>query len=151
MLLRLFDGVRELPRNQIQKFLRGTGSAPSDFVNRGWVYEQKKVFYLTSPLDLARSWVGKHRKGLQSGYDQALFLIGACFEGSGINASETLNNEHFKPHPALGAILNWFKSHGADSAVRNASSTAATLYHSWESRNQAKVRQLSLFDALGEE
>ncbi|MEA3276544.1 MAG: DUF1156 domain-containing protein [Pseudomonadota bacterium] len=151
MLLRLFDGVRELPRDQIQKFLRGTGSAPSDFVSRGWVYEQKKVFYLTSPLDLARSWVGKHRKGLQSDYDQAMFLIGACFEGSGINASETLNNEHFKPHPALGAILTWFKNHGADSAVRNAAITAATLYHTWESRNQAKVRQLSLFDALGEE
>ena len=29
--LRLFDGVKELPRDQIQKFLRGTGIAPSDF------------------------------------------------------------------------------------------------------------------------
>jgi hypothetical protein len=151
MLLRLFDGVRELPRDQIQKFLRGTGSAPSDFSNRGWVYEEKKVFYLTSALDLAQSWIGKHRKGMQSDYDQAMFLIGACFEGSGINASETLNNEHFKPHPALGAILTWFKNHGADSAVRNAAITAATLYHTWESRNQAVVRQLSLFDALGDE
>ncbi len=151
MLLRLFDGVRELPRDQIQKFLRGTGSAPSDFADRGWVYEEKKVFYLIPPLDLARSWVGKHRRGMQSDYDQAMFLIGACFEGSGINASETLNNEHFKPHPALGAILNWFRTHGADSAVRNAAIMASTLYHTWESRNQAKVRQLSLFDALGEE
>ena len=151
MLLRLFDGVRELPRDQMQKFLRGTGSAPSDFANRGWVYEEKKVFYLTSPPDFAQSWIGRHRRGMQSDYDQAMFLIGACYEGSGINASETLNNENYKPHPALGAILIWFKTHGADSQVRNAAITAASLYQAWESRNQSKVKQLSLFDALGEE
>ncbi|MCM8857685.1 MAG: DUF1156 domain-containing protein [Candidatus Thiodiazotropha sp.] len=151
MLLRLFDGVCELPRDQFQKFLRGTGSAPSDFASRGWVYEQRKVFYLTSPLDLAQAWIGKHRRGLQSDYDQAMFLIGACFEGSGINASETLNNENFKPHPALGSILTWFKTHGADSPIRNAATTAAQLYRTWESKNQTKVQQLSLFDSMGEE
>ena len=151
MLLRLFDGVSELPRDQMQKYLRGTGSAPSDFANRGWVYEDKKVFYLAAPLDLAQAWVGKHRKGMQSDYNQAMFLIGACFEGSGINAGETLNNENFKPHPALGAILTWYKTHGADSPVRNAAITAAHLYRGWESKNQAMVQQLSLFDAIGEE
>ena len=151
MLLRLFDGISVLPRDQMQKFLRGTGSAPTDFVNRGWVYEKQKIFYLASPMDLAQAWVGKHRKGLQSDYDQAMFLIGACFEGSGINASETLNNEKFRPHPALGAILIWFKTHGADSPTRNAAITASKLYQNWESRNQAKVRQLSLFDTMGEE
>ena len=151
LLLRLFDGARQLPRDQMQKFLRGTGSAPSDLANRGWVYEEKKIFYLTSPLDFAQGWIGKHRQGLQSDYDQAMFLIGACFEGSGINASETLNNENFKPHPALGAILTWFRTHGADSSVRNAAIIAATLYHTWESKNQTKVRQLVLFDVLGEE
>jgi putative DNA methylase len=151
MLLRLFDRASELPRDQIQKFLRGTGSAPSDFVNRGWMQEVKKVFYLTPPLDLAQAWIGKHRKGLQSDYGQAMFLIGACFEGSGIDASETLNNENFKPHPALGAILTWFKTHGADSPVRNAATTAAQLYRTWETKNQAVVQQLSLFETLGED
>jgi putative DNA methylase len=101
MLLRLFDGRDQLPRDQMQKFLRGTGSAPSDFSDRGWVCEEKKVFYLTPPLDLARSWIGKHRKGMQSDYDQAMFLVGACFEGSGINVSDTLSNPNFRPHPAL--------------------------------------------------
>lgn len=151
MLLRLFNGISELPRDQMQKFLRGTGSAPSDFANRGWVYEKAKVFYLTSPLDLAQAWIGKHRKGLQSDYDQAMFLIGACFESSGINANETLNNENFKPRPALGAILTWFKTRGADSPIRNAAITASKLYQTWESRNQTKVQQLSLFETLGEE
>jgi hypothetical protein len=151
MLLRLFDGISELLRDQMQKFLRGTGSAPSDFVSRGWVYEKQKIFYLTSPTDLAQAWIGRHRKGLQSDYDQAMFLIGTCFEGSGINASETLNNENFNPHPALGAILTWFKTHGAGSPTRNAAITASKLYQTWESRNQAKVQQLSLFETLGEE
>ena len=99
MFLRLFDGKAELPRDQMQKFLRGTGSAPSDYMNRGWCFEKKKIFYLTPPLKIAHVWIGKHRRGMTSDYDQAVFLIGACFEGSGINASETLNNPNFKPHP----------------------------------------------------
>ena len=150
MMLRLFDGVSELPRDQMQKFLRGTGSAPSDFVSRGWVSERKKVFYPSVPLDLAQAWVGKHRKGLLSDYDQAMFLIGACYQGSGINVGETLANENFKPHPALGAILVWFKTHGADSALRNAAITAAKLYYGWESKNLSRKKQLDLFDQLGE-
>ncbi len=151
MLLRLFDGKAELERDQIQKFLRGSGSAPSDFIDRAWVYEEKKIFYLRSPLDIAREWVGKHRKGMTTDYDQAMFFIGACFEASGINASETLSNANFRPHPALGALLTWLKTHGATSQIRNASSTASMLYSNWASKNQSTIKQLSLFEALGEE
>lgn len=151
MLLRLFDGKAELPRDQIQKFLRGTGSAPSDFINRGWVTEKKKVFYLVPPVEIAERWVGKQRKGMTSDYDQAMFFIGACFEASGINAGDTLNNPNFLPHPALGAILTWFKTHGADSPTRNAAVLASQLYRSWEGKHQDKAAQLSLFDSLGED
>ena len=150
MLLRLFDGVSQLPRNQIHKFLRGTGSAPSDYVNRGWIYEENKIFYLTPPIKLAHSWGGRQRKGMTGDYDQAMFFIGACFEGSGINASDTLNNKNFSPHPAIGAILTWFEKHGADKAIRNAATMASKLYHNWESKNQSKAKQLSLFNKLGE-
>tara|TARA_A100000171_G_C2139571_1_gene153665 strand:+ start:5004 stop:8255 length:3252 start_codon:yes stop_codon:yes gene_type:complete len=151
MMLRLFDGVGELPRDQMQKFLRGTGSAPSDFVGRGWVTEKKKVFYLVPPLDIARDWVGKQRRGMTSDYDQAMYLIGACFENSGIVANDTLNNANFRPHPALGAILTWFKTHGADSPTRNAAITASQLYKAWEAKNQPKAKELTLFDMLGED
>jgi putative DNA methylase len=151
MLLRLFDGIDQLPRDQIQKFLRGTGSAPYDYVSRGWIYEKKKVFYLTPPLSLAQSWFGKKRKGMTSDYDQTMFFIGACFERSGIRASDTFNNPNFKPHPALGSLLLWFKNHGADSPVRNAAITASELYHNWEARNQPKLQQLKLFENIGEE
>lgn len=151
MLLRLFDGKDELPRDQMQKFLRGTGSSPSDFESRGWVTEKKKVFYLVPPLEIAQGWVGKKRQGMTSDYDQAMFFIGACFENSGINASETLNNANFRPHPALGAILTWFKTHGADSPTRNAAVTASQLYKAWEAKNQPKAKELTLFDELGED
>ena len=151
MFLRLFDGKAELARDQMQKFLRGTGSAPSDFVNRGWCLEKKKIFNLTPPLEIAFAWIGKHRKSMTSDYDQSMFLIGACFENSGINATDTLKNPNFRPHPALGAILTWQKTHGATTQIRNASTLALQLYRNWEAKNQIKVEQLKLFDHLGEE
>lgn len=151
MLLRLFDGKAELPRDQMQKFLRGSGSAPSDFISREWVEEKKKVFYLVSPLEMAQGWIGKQRKTMTSDYDQAMFFIGACFEDSGINASDTLGNANFRPRPALGALLIWFKTHGADSKTRNAAVMAAQLYRNWEAKNQPKVEALLPFMLDNEE
>jgi hypothetical protein len=150
MLLRLFDGTTELPRDQMQKFLRGTGCGPSDFLDREWVTEKNKVFTLVPALDMARGWIGKKRKTMTSDYDQAMFFVGACHEGSGINASETLNNPNFRPHPALGALLQWFRTHGGDTHTRNAASIAAQLFTTWLSRHADKVEQLLLFE-MGEE
>ncbi|MBI1949368.1 MAG: DUF1156 domain-containing protein [Deltaproteobacteria bacterium] len=144
--LRLFDGVKELPRDQMQKFLRGTGIAPSDFEARGWCSEDKKTYHLTPPLDVARDWQGKHRRGMTSDYDQAAFLIGACFENSGINATDTLSNDNFKPHPALSALLEWFAVRGATSEIRNASSRAQTILRSWRAKHESpKQQQMALF------
>ena len=144
--LRLFDGVKELPRDQMQKFLRGTGIAPSDFEARGWCSEDNKTYHLTPPLDVAREWQGKHRRGMTSDYDQAAFLIGACFENSGINATDTLSNDNFKPHPALSALLEWFAVRGATSEIRNASSRAQTILRSWRAKHESpKQQQMALF------
>jgi len=148
ILLRLFDKTNGLPRDQVQKFLRGTSCAPSDFLDCGWITEQNKVFTLVSALDIARTWIGKKRKTMTSDYEQAMFFIGACHEGSGINVGETLNNPHFTPHPALGALLEWFRTHGGDTRTRNAASIAAQLYQAWEARNTPKAVQLKLFNDL---
>jgi hypothetical protein len=81
-----------------------------------------------------------------SDYDQTAFLIGACFEGSGINAGDTLNNSNFKPHPALSALLAWHRTHGATNRIRNAAAIAFSLYRTWESKYQTpEHKQLSLF------
>jgi putative DNA methylase len=143
--LRLFDGVNELPRDQMSKFLRGTGLAPSDFETRGWCSEERKIYRVTAPLEVARAWQGKHRRGMTSDYDQAAFLIGACFENSGINATDTLANDNFKPHPALGSLLEWFATRGSTSETRNAASRAQTILRSWRAKNEKQVQQISLF------
>jgi len=144
--LRIFDGASSQPRDQMQKFLRGSGMAPEEFEQRGWSKEEQKVFHVVSPLDLAQSWVGRHRRNMTSDYDQAMFLIGACYDGSGINAAETLKNENFRPHPALKALLEWHSRRGAKQEVRNASSRALSIYQNWENTHQDQVKQLSFFE-----
>jgi putative DNA methylase len=114
-------------------------------VSRSWASEKSKVFYPVDPLDFARDWHGKHRRRLTVDLDQALVMIGACYDGSGINAVDTLKNENFKPHPALKSLLDWIGFQGSSPAIRNATLRARSIYNSWAENNQAAVAQLSLF------
>ncbi|UWU28848.1 DUF1156 domain-containing protein [Rhizobium sp. WSM1274] len=147
--LRIFNGQTELARDQMQKLLRGSGISPDEFTNRGWATEEKKVFHLADPLAFARDWQGRHRRRLTADLDQALVLVGACYDGSGINASDTLKNENFKPHPALKSLLEWLSWHGATQPKRNASSRALTIYNNWASSHKEAVAQMSLFQEDG--
>jgi putative DNA methylase len=150
--LRLFADALSLPRDQLQKYLRGTGVAPNEFLERGWCIERGKVFYMTPPIEQAAKWKGAPRKGLGKDLDQAMFLIGACTEKSGINVNETLNNQNFIPHPALYDILDWFSRHGGDDTMKGAAQTARQLYKKWLSNNEPKVKQVqqTLFDLMGD-
>jgi len=143
--LRTFDSKTEIARDQLQKFLRGSITTPDEFVQRGWCSEKNKVFTLVDPLDFARDWQGKHKRKLTSDLDQALVLIGACFDGSGINAADTLKNENFKPHPALKALLEWLGRRGATQQTRNAASRALSIYNNWAASHQQQVQQMALF------
>lgn len=83
-------------------------------------------------------------------FDQAMLLVGACYPESGINTKKILD-ENFKPHPALGHLLDWLIHNGADSAMRTATTTARQLYTRWEAEHQSVVQQqISLFDMEGE-
>jgi len=144
--LRTFGTATEMKRDQLQKFLRGTITTPDEFVQRGWCSEVKKVFTRTHPLAFARDWSGKHKRKLTSDLDQALVLIGACVDGSGINASDTLKNDHFKPHVALKPLLEWLQKNGPDQTTRNAASRAVSIFNAWKSSQGPKPRQISLFD-----
>ena len=147
-LLRLFHKRTELPRDQIQKYLRGTGLTPADFVERGWCSEEQKVFHLVPALEIAQDWHGRHKRRLEGrDYDQTMILIGACHDASGINAADTIKNENFKPHPALGAMLEWNVKHGATQTVRNAAARALHIYQDWARRNPDEVKQMSFFYA----
>lgn len=144
---RLFYELCEVPRDQMQKFLRGTGIAPSDFEERGWCSEKNKVFILTPPVELARAWKGTSRKGMARDFDQAMFLVGACFEGSDIRVIDTLDSPNFAPHPATAEIVDWLGRHGGSQDIRYAAQRARTIYRSWLAKNKIKVEeQLKLFD-----
>ena len=143
--LSIFQGKAELARDQMQKLLRGSGIAPDEFTSRGWASEQKKVFHLVNPLEFARDWQGRHKRRLTADLDQALVLIGACYDSSGINASDTLKNENFRPHAALKSLLDWLSKRGSSQPIRNAASRALSIYNGWAENNRETVKQLSLF------
>lgn len=144
--LRTFGSATEMKRDQLQKFLKGSITTPDEFEQRGWCSEKSKVFTRVNPLDFAREWSGKHKRRLTSDLDQALVLIGACFDGSGINAADTLKNENFKPHVALKPLLEWLHRHGPDQANRNAASRAVSIYNAWAATQTAMPQQTALFE-----
>ncbi|PZR07942.1 MAG: site-specific DNA-methyltransferase [Azospirillum brasilense] len=148
--LRTFGNATELKRDQLQKFLKGSITTPDEFVQRGWCAERNKVFTRTGALEFAREWSGRHRRKLTSDLDQALVLIGACFDGSGINASDTLKNENFKPHVALKSLLEWLHRNSPDQATRNAASRAIYIHNAWLASQAPHPVQGSLFDNEGE-
>lgn len=149
---RLFADKSSVPRDQIQKYLRGTGVSPQEFIDRGWCSEEKKVFTPVTPLDWAQSLRGIRRDAMSRDFDQAMFMIGACCEGSGIKLSDTLDNQNFKPHPATESLLDWTTRHGATPSIKNAARIALQLYRSWVAKNQKAVQvQRTLFDIIDEE
>jgi len=96
-------------------------------------------------LEFARDWQGKHKRKLTSDLDQALVLIGACVDGSGINAADTLKNDNFKPHAALKPLLDWMSRRAATSHSRIAAIRAISIYNNWAAQNQKQVQQMALF------
>ena len=147
--LRLFTDTTSVPRDQLQKYLRGTGISPTEFEERGWCVEIKKVFHLVSALEFAQKWKGKPRQGLGRDLDQALFMIGGCCDNSGIRVQDTLNSERFQPHVATGLILDWFTRHGGDTSTKDAAKIARKIYTAWEAANEKKLRDAQrTFDFL---
>ncbi|HEY5911343.1 MAG TPA: DUF1156 domain-containing protein [Verrucomicrobiae bacterium] len=147
---RIFYETTKVPRDQVQKFLRGTGIAPSDFEERGWCSEKNKVFALTSPVEFARAWKGLSRKGMARDFDQTMFLVGGCFDGSGIRVDDTLNSPHFAPHPATVELVEWLCRHGGSQEMKHAAQRARTIYRDWLAKNRAKAEeQMKLFDLEG--
>jgi adenine-specific DNA methylase len=147
---RIFYETTQVPRDQVQKFLRGTGIAPSDFEERGWCSEKNKTFAFTTPVELAQAWKGESRKGMARDFDQSMFLVGSCVEGSGIRVEDTLNSPNFAPHPATGDLVDWLCRHGGSQEIKHAAQRARTIYRDWLSKNKPKVvEQLRLFDLEG--
>ena len=149
--LRIFDKTVKVDRNDMVKYLRGTGTAPSLFEAYGWCDEEKKVYNLCDPLEFAKGWRGKHRKGMSRDLDQTLFLVGACFKDSGLRVDETLNNPNFDPHPAVPDLLDWMSNRGGTAEIQAAARVAKQLYSKWLGENKARIDAVRhQFDLFGE-
>lgn len=138
--LRIFRKTDEVPNDQLQKTLRGTGMSPADFEKRGWCDKDGKVFRMVNPLTWARAWKGQNRKGMARDLDQTLFLIGASYTESGINVWDTLNSSTFRHHPAIPDLLSWFVKNGANQTAKEAAYRAQRLYEDWMERNKPAVQ-----------
>jgi hypothetical protein len=136
--LKIFGASSQIDRDQMQKFLRGTGVAPNEFIDNGWCSESNKVFIRTPAQEFAKTWVGRHRDKLTRDLDQALVIIGACFDGSGMNAEETLKNPNFRPKSSLGPLLEWFKRKGPDEATSAAADRALYFFNKWKQAHAQK-------------
>ena len=147
---RIFYETTHVPRDQMQKFLRGTGIAPSDFEERGWCSEKNKTFTFTPPVELALAWKGAARKGMARDFDQTMFLVGGCVEGSNVRLTDTLDSPNFAPHPATGDLVDWLARHGGSQEIKHGAQRARTIYRDWLSKNKRKVEeQMRLFDLEG--
>ena len=145
--LRIMSGKTVVPGDQMFKHLKSTGVQPTQFVEKGWCTKKRKDYILTPALEWAQAWKGKPRKSMARDFDQTWFLVGACYEESGINVRETLNSNQFVPHPAIADLLNWFVLHGSDQQMKDAAGRARTIYKAWAAKNKPVIeKQASLFD-----
>jgi hypothetical protein len=129
--LRTFGSAIDLKRDQLQKFLKGRSPRRTSSCSAAGARRRTRF----SPVPIR--WTSRANgqastAALTSDLDQALVLIGACFDGSGINASDTLKNENFKPHVALKPLLEWLHRNGPDQTTRNAASRAVSIYNAWQ-------------------
>jgi hypothetical protein len=130
----------------MQKFLRGTGVSPSEFIDRGWCREEKKMYRLPQPLGITLQWkkaCAERYKPHTSDYDQAVYLIGACFDESEIDVLEELKSGHVVPKPALLSILEWLSRRGTEEDVRNATRLAYRLLRIFLDR-ESRLGQVDL-------
>ena len=96
---------------------------------------------------MARAWKGASRRGMARDFDQTMFLVGACFEGSNIRVIDTLDSPNFAPHPATAELVDWLTSHGGSQEIKFAAQRAQTIYRDWLGKNKAKAQdQMKLFD-----
>ena len=95
---------------------------------------------LTPPVELARAWKGLSRKGMARDFDQTMFLVGACFEGSNIRVTDTLDSPNFAPHPATAELVDWLARHGGTQEIKFAAQRARTIYRDWLAKDENKKK-----------
>ncbi|MBI4330982.1 MAG: DUF1156 domain-containing protein [Chloroflexi bacterium] len=152
LFLRIFQGRRNMARDELHKTLRGTGISQGDIEARGWVRVvgtqvniipiEERFRFFTTP--------GRNRKVLKTDLDQAHFLIGAAMPGSGTDVSNELKRATFQIKKSVDPILEWYAQTDPDSGIQRAARLALHLVGHWRARFEkgAEARQLTLFEQL---
>ena len=99
----------------LHQIVKATGINASAFV---------RSFY---EIGLARAWKGMSRKGMARDFDQTMFLVGGCVEGSNIRVTDTLDNPNFAPHPATAELVDWLTRHGGSQEINRRSTRSDDL------------------------
>jgi len=111
--LRLFGAKASYSRDEVSKLLRGTTVQQAAFEKTNssggaWVVEEDKVVRRATIRERFAKMKARSRREMKSELDQAQFLIGAAFEGSGVNIEEEFQRHTFLIRPGVEALLDWF-------------------------------------------
>ena len=80
-------------------------------------------------------------------FDQTMFLVGGCVEGSNIRVTDTLDSPNFAPHPATAELVDWLTRHGGSQEIKVRRSTRPDDLSGLAGKNKAKAQeQMQLFD-----
>lgn len=155
LFLRVFLAKKKVTRDELGKTLRGTGIAPDDLAQWGWVrIVGKEVHPIPSAerFDAFRQR-GRTRKVLKSDLDVAHFLIGAAISGGKVNIMDELRGGSFPLRRSVDDVIAWYQETSKDADVRAGAETANTLLKQFRQRRQDQPRdiQRSSFELLEEE
>ncbi len=145
--LRLFGATATFSRDDVGKMLRGTAIQQRDFERIGstpWIVETDKVVSRVCIHERFSELRKLHRNQMKTELDQAHFLIGAAFDGSGVNIDEELAKAHFLIRPGVEGLLDWYSKMPAgpdEPGVPQASGLALTLLRAAFEAKRARMRK----------
>ena len=135
--LRLFTAKPSRSSDDVTKSLFGTTIRQRDFEDQGWVEERNRTVAavpIREHFDRCRK---RPRKEMKTEVDQAHFLIGAAFPGSGVNLEQELGKDSWMVRRSVDAVLEWYARMAPEPEIRQASGLARTILQ----RTLDKLRQ----------
>lgn len=145
--LRLFGTKASYSRDEVSKLLRGTTVQQSAFekVNSSggpWVVEADKVVRRATIRERFARMKARSRREMKSELDQAQFLIGAAFEGSGVNIEDEFQRHTFLIRPGVEALLEWFGKAPAGRDEPDVPKAAALALALFRAAKEARIIKL---------
>ena len=108
LYLRIFSDRLQIPRDDLSKLLRGTGTTIQQFMEHGWTEEESRQIQVI-PIQTRFSKLKQRRRDeMKTDLDQAHFLIGAAVPNSGTTIRDELTRTTLVLKPSVRDILAWY-------------------------------------------